>query len=45
MVEETFEGQPDPKWYVFIETDSYVFWSNMIAFLSRFDSSKPLYLD
>lgn len=44
MVEKTFEEQPDPKWYVFIETDSYVFWPNMIASLSCFDSSKPLYL-
>jgi len=44
MVEETFEERPDAKWYVFIETDSYVFWDNLASFLSRFDSTKPMYL-
>lgn len=44
MVEETFEKRPDAKWYVFIETDSYVFWDNLAAFLEQLDSKKPLYL-
>ncbi|KAK2630641.1 hypothetical protein QTJ16_001461 [Diplocarpon rosae] len=44
MVEETFEMRPDAKWYVFIETDSYVVWSNLAAWLSRLDSTRPMYL-
>ncbi len=44
MVEQTFEKRPDAKWYVFIETDSYLFLDNVASFLSRFDSTKPIYL-
>lgn len=44
MVQETFEMRPDAKWYVFIETDSYVFWDNLAEWLSRLDSKKPWYI-
>ncbi len=44
MVEETFEMRPNAKWYVFIETDSYVFWDNLVEWLKRLDSWKPMYL-
>ena len=30
MVEQTFLMRPAAKWYVFIETDSYVVWPNLI---------------
>ncbi|CZR69243.1 uncharacterized protein PAC_19143 [Phialocephala subalpina] len=44
MLEEAFEMRPDAKWYVFIETDSYVFWDNLAEWLKRFDSTKPWYI-
>ncbi|XMA16770.1 hypothetical protein WAI453_009561 [Rhynchosporium graminicola] len=44
MVEQTFEMRPGSKWYVFVETDSYVMWSNLASWLAKLDSSKPLYL-
>ena len=44
MVEETFEERPNAKWYVFIETDSYLFYPALATFLSRLDSSKPYYI-
>lgn len=44
MVEQTFEMRPNSKWYVFVETDSYVVWSNLAEWLSRLDSTRPLYL-
>ncbi|KAF8849292.1 hypothetical protein BDZ45DRAFT_752938 [Acephala macrosclerotiorum] len=44
MIEESFEMRPDAKWYVFIETDSYVFWDNLAEWLKRFDSAKPWYI-
>lgn len=44
MVEETFETRPDAKWYIFIETDSYIFLPALVQWLERFDSSKPLYM-
>lgn len=44
MVEETFEMRPNAKWYVFIETDSYVVWSNLAEWLGRLDHTKPMYM-
>jgi hypothetical protein len=44
MVEETFEMRPDARWYVFIETDSYIVWPNLVAWLSKLDSKKPWYM-
>ena len=44
MVEETFEMRPDAKWYVFIETDSYLFLPPLTKYLSHFEASKPLYM-
>ncbi|TAQ86255.1 hypothetical protein B7494_g5433 [Chlorociboria aeruginascens] len=44
MVEEAFQQRPDAKWYVFIETDSYVIWSNLVEWLGRLDSTKATYL-
>jgi hypothetical protein len=44
MVEETLETRPDAMWYIFIETDSYLFLPALVQWLKRFDSSKPLYM-
>lgn len=44
MVEETFDLRPDAKWYVFMETDSYIVWPNLVAWLKKLDSKKPWYL-
>ncbi|KAM3067334.1 hypothetical protein ACMFMG_005308 [Clarireedia jacksonii] len=44
MAEQTFFARPAGRWYVFIETDSYVVWPNLIQWLSKLDSTKPLYL-
>ncbi|KAL2840159.1 hypothetical protein BJY01DRAFT_250147 [Aspergillus pseudoustus] len=44
MVDEALLVKPDAQWYVFIEADSYVFWRNMVQWLSRLDAKKPLYL-
>ncbi|RDL35863.1 uncharacterized protein BP5553_06475 [Venustampulla echinocandica] len=44
MVEETFELRPDAKWYVFMETDTYMFWDNLVRWLKTLDHEKPTYL-
>jgi hypothetical protein len=44
MVEEAFQMRPNAKWYVFMETDSYVIWSNLVEWLSKLNPTKPLYL-
>lgn len=44
MVDEAFEERPDAKWYMFIETDSYLFYPALSSFLERLDPSKPYYI-
>ncbi|KAK0278674.1 hypothetical protein LTR35_008938 [Friedmanniomyces endolithicus] len=36
--------QPDIKWYVFLEADAYMGWSNLLELLLKFDPDKPWYL-
>ena len=36
--------RPGAKWYVFVETDTFVSWDNLLRFLSQFDADAPLYL-
>lgn len=44
MIDEALRMQPDAKWFVFMEADSYIIWPNLIRWLSRLDASKPFYL-
>lgn len=44
MVEKALHYRPKAKWYVFIESDTYLVWSNLLEYLARIDASKPLYI-
>ncbi|CAE7218201.1 hypothetical protein CFE70_010280 [Pyrenophora teres f. teres 0-1] len=44
MVDQALKEKPDAKWYVFIETDTYLGWNNLLQFLGQFDDSKPYYI-
>lgn len=44
MVKEAYLRKPDAKWYVFMEADTYYSWPTLLAWLERFDASKPLYI-
>ncbi|KAF2091251.1 glycosyltransferase family 31 protein [Saccharata proteae CBS 121410] len=44
MMHEAYAKHPDKRWYVFIEADTYLSWSNLLQWLSRMDPTKPLYL-
>lgn len=44
MVEDVYEMRPDANWYAFVETDTYMFWPNLIKWLERWESSEPLYM-
>jgi len=44
MTEQTYIARPAAKWYVFIETDSYVIWPNLVKWLKGYDSTKSLYM-
>ena len=43
MAKKTLEMHPDKKWYVFVEPDTYLMWSNLLDWLQRLDPSEPLY--
>ncbi|EUC46730.1 glycosyltransferase family 31 protein [Bipolaris oryzae ATCC 44560] len=44
MIDQAIKEKPDAKWYVFIETDTYLGWNNLLEYLSNFDDSKPYYI-
>ncbi|KAF2758867.1 hypothetical protein EJ05DRAFT_499303 [Pseudovirgaria hyperparasitica] len=37
MVEKAHALKPNAEWYIFIETDSYIFWDTMFRLLSQYD--------
>ena len=43
MMNETLRLRPNKKWYVFVESDSYLVWSNILQYLERQDPSRELY--
>jgi hypothetical protein len=44
MLMKARKTRPDAKWYLFIEADTYVIWSNLLIWLQRVEADKPLYL-
>jgi hypothetical protein len=35
---------PDKQWYVFVETDTYIMWQNLLNYLAALDHTKPYYV-
>lgn len=44
MVNRTLHEHPDKKWYVFVETDTYVLWQTLLAYLRALDWTQPHYV-
>ncbi|KAH7363456.1 hypothetical protein B0T11DRAFT_257212 [Plectosphaerella cucumerina] len=44
MIERAWDLAPGKAWYVFFETDTYIFWDNMLRFLENFDPDTPQYM-
>ncbi|KAI1156136.1 glycosyltransferase family 31 protein [Nemania diffusa] len=44
MVDRALQERPKAKWFVFIEPDTYMMWTNLLEYLRHFDASKPWYL-
>ncbi|KAF2017717.1 glycosyltransferase family 31 protein [Aaosphaeria arxii CBS 175.79] len=44
MIDEAYQHMPNAKWFVFIESDTYLVWNNLLEYLSNFDASKPYYI-
>lgn len=43
MLEMAYELQPEKDWYVFIEADTYLFWPNLIRWLTTLDPRQKLF--
>ncbi|KAK3704170.1 hypothetical protein LTR37_014010 [Vermiconidia calcicola] len=43
MMNETLKLRPDKKWYVFVESDSYAVWSNILQWVEQLDPSLSHY--
>ncbi|KAI0602482.1 hypothetical protein F4775DRAFT_537415 [Biscogniauxia sp. FL1348] len=44
IADKAFRLRPGMKWYVFIESDTFMLWKSLLEWLSKFDASKPYYL-
>lgn len=44
MVNRTLHEYPDKKWYIFVETDTYVMWQTLLNYLHALDAEKPYYI-
>jgi len=43
MIVQTLKLRPEKKWYIFVEPDSYIVWSNMVQWLEKLDPNQELY--
>lgn len=43
MMNKTLTMYPDKEWYVFVETDTYLVWSNLLQWIAMMDPEKPIY--
>ncbi|KAL4921804.1 peptidase S8/S53 domain-containing protein [Aspergillus aurantiobrunneus] len=44
MVEYAYAQNPNAKWYVFLEADSFILWENLVQLLARFKWVNPVYI-
>lgn len=44
IVEKAWAMKPDMDWYLHIDTDTYVIWPSLVAWLEQLDSSKESFL-
>lgn len=44
MMNETWHEQPNMKWYLFVETDTYVLWTTLLRYVAALDHTRPYYL-
>jgi hypothetical protein len=44
IAHKVYTEQPDVKWYIFLEADSYMSWPNVMELLALYDAEEPWYL-
>jgi len=44
MLDKAWELKPDKDWYVFVETDTFLVWSNLLEWLAQLDPKEKFYI-
>lgn len=44
MMDGALEVKPDAKWFIFIESDTYMVWQNLVNWLAHLDHTRSYYL-
>ncbi|CAK4033969.1 glycosyltransferase family 31 [Lecanosticta acicola] len=44
MINQTLYEYPEKKWFVFLQTDTFIFWNNLLTMLRAYDSKKAWFL-
>jgi hypothetical protein len=44
MMRKTLELHPEMKWYLFVEADTYIFWTSLLAYAAALDPDAPHYI-
>jgi hypothetical protein len=44
LADKALKLRPQAKWFIFIESDTYVLWKSLLTWLEHFDASQPWYL-
>ncbi|KAK5136873.1 hypothetical protein LTR08_001795 [Meristemomyces frigidus] len=43
MIVESLKLRPEKRWFVYVEPDTYIVWSNLVRWLTKLDPSKEAY--
>lgn len=43
MIEYAYEKNPNAKWFIFLEADTFISWNNVFQLLDQYNHSLPLY--
>lgn len=44
LMRKTLRDHPEKHWYIFVETDTFLFWETLLAYLAVLDWEKPYYI-
>ncbi|KAI4947052.1 hypothetical protein J4E86_008675 [Alternaria arbusti] len=44
MIDKALRQMPQAKWFVFVELDTYLMWTNLLDYLSQFDAEASHYI-
>lgn len=44
LMRKTLRDHPEKHWYIFVETDTFLFWETLLAYIAVLDRTKPYYI-